>query len=518
MGVINGPTRRSVLRTVALTGAGGALAGCGRVPGFGSPQEGEPVPDGPTVALEPVAEGLTAPLGFETADEKRDRRFVVDQTGLVRVHGPDGLRDDPFLDLRDEVTGFGEQGLLGAAFHPDFADNGRLFVRYSAAPRTGTPNDYSHTFVLAEFRAGDDRERVDPDSERTVLEIPQPQGNHNAGAVAFGPDGYLYVGTGDGGGADDTGQGHVGDWYDENAGGNGQDVTENLLGGVLRIDVDSDADDAPYAVPDDNPLVGEEGLDEYYAWGLRNPWRFSFDGEGRLFVADAGQELFEEIDVVEKGGNYGWNVKEGSRCFSPSSPDDPPEDCPDATPESVHGGEPLVDPAIEYPHRADGEAVGSSVVGGYLAETDAVPALEGRFVFGDFSASFGNPSGTLFAATPPEDGDGQWAVERLVPESGSLDRFVLSLGRDAEGRLYALTSQELAPEGETGVVFRVDTAEGSKGGDGTDAEGGDDTGNATDADGSGGDSASTGQSGFGLAGAAAGLLAGVRRATSDGKR
>jgi glucose/arabinose dehydrogenase len=517
--VINGPTRRSVLRSAALVGAGGSLAGCNRLPGFGSPQEGEPIPDGPTVALDPVAEGLTAPLGFETADEERNRRFIVDQIGLVRVHGPDGLRDDPFLDLRDEITGFGEQGLLGTAFHPDFADNGRLFVRYSAEQREGTPDDYSHTFVLAEFRAGDDRERVAPDSERTVLEIPQPQGNHNAGAVAFGPDDYLYVGTGDGGGAYDTGQGHVGDWYDENAGGNGQDVTENLLGGVLRIDVDSDADDAPYAVPDDNPLVGEEGRDEYYAWGLRNPWRFSFDGEGRLFVADAGQELFEEIDVVEKGGNYGWNVKEGSRCFSPSSPNDPPEDCPDATPESVRGGEPLVDPAIEYPHRADGEAVGSSVVGGYLAETDAVPALEGRFVFGDFSASFGNPSGTLFAATPPEDGDGQWAVERLVPESGSLDRFVLSLGRDAEGRLYALTSQELAPEGETGVVFRVDPVEdggGEADGEGDGATDRNESGN--DGDGGDGDSASTGQSGFGLAGAAAGLLAGIRWATGDGKR
>ena len=516
--MINGPTRRSVIRSVALAGAGGSLAGCSRLPGFGSPQEGEPIPDGPTVALEPVAEGLTAPLGFETAVEDRDRRFVVDQIGLVRVHGPDGLRDEPFLDLRDEITGFGEQGLLGVAFHPEFADNGRLFVRYSAEAREGTPDDYSHTFVLAEFRADDDRERVDPDSERTVLEIPQPQGNHNAGAVAFGPDGYLYVATGDGGGAHDTGQGHVDDWYDGNAGGNGQDVTESLLGGILRIDVDGDTD--PYAVPDDNPLVGEEGLDEYYAWGLRNPWRFSFDSEGRLFVADAGQELFEEVNLVERGGNYGWNVKEGSRCFSPASPNDPPEDCPDETPEDVRGGEAFVDPVIEYPQRADGESVGSSVVGGYLAETDHVPALAGSFVFGDFSASFGNPSGTLFAATPPEDGDGQWAVERLVPESGSLDRYVLSLGRDAEGRLYALTSRELAPEGETGVVFRIDPAEGDAGDDG-EAESGNATAeneDASDGDGGDGESVSTGQPGFGVAGAAAGLLAGLRLVTGDGKR
>ncbi|WP_233752171.1 MULTISPECIES: sorbosone dehydrogenase family protein [Halostella] len=515
--MINRPSRRAVLRSVALAGASGSLAGCSRLPGFGRPQEGEPIPDGPTVALEPVAEGLTAPLGFEVANEDRDRRFVVDQIGLVRVHGPDGLRDEPFLDLRDAITGFGEQGLLGAAFHPAFADNGRLFVRYSAEPREGTPSGYSHTFVLSEFRAGDDRERIDPDSERTVMEIPQPQGNHNAGAVAFGPDGYLYVATGDGGAANDTGRGHVDDWYDENAGGNGQDVTENLLGGILRIDVDGDAD--PYAVPDDNPLVGEEGLDEYYAWGLRNPWRISFDSEGRLFVADAGQELFEEVNLVEKGGNYGWNVKEGSRCFSPDSPTDPPDDCPDATPEDVRGGEPLVDPVIEYPQRADGESVGSSTVGGYLAETGAVPALEGRFVFGDFSASFGNPSGTLFAATPPEDGEGQWAVERLVPVSGSLDRYLLSLGRDADGRLYALTSLELAPEGETGVVFRIEPAEEGEDGDGTRTQGDDATDeNATDGDDDTGESASTGQSGFSVPGAAAGLLAVMRWVTSGEKR
>jgi glucose/arabinose dehydrogenase len=501
------PTRRTLLRGLAFASAGGALAGCSRLPGFGSGQEDGPIPEGPTVTLEPVAEGLTAPVGFAVADEERDRRFVVDQVGLVRVHGSDGLREEPFLDLRDEITGFGEKGLLGLAFHPDFAENGRLFVRYSAPPREGTPDEYSHTFVLSEFRATDDRERADPESERTVLEIPQPQGNHNAGALAFGPDGYLYVATGDGGGANDTGQGHVDDWYDENAGGNGQNVTENLLGGILRIDVDEEGGgDSPYAVPDDNPLVDGDGLDEYYAWGLRNPWRISFDGDGRLFVADAGQDLFEEVNLVEKGDNSSWNVKEGSRCFSPDSPGDPPDDCPDATPEDVRGGEPLVDPIIEYPHQAEGEPIGSTVIGGYVAKTDHVPGLEGSYVFGDFSASFGEPAGSLFAAMPPDD-EGQWSMERLVPADGPLERFVLSFGRDRDGRLYVLTSRQLAPDGETGTVYRIDPAEG----DGASSNDGETTGDEETGSGDPDEgSASGGQPGFGAAGTLAGLLAGWR--------
>ncbi|WP_135535553.1 PQQ-dependent sugar dehydrogenase [Halostella pelagica] len=515
------PTRRSLLRGLAFAGAGGPLAGCSSLPDFGSPQENGPIPEGPTVALEPVAEGLTAPVGFAVADEDRDRRFVADQIGLVRVHGPNGLREKPFLDLRDEITGFGEQGLLGLAFHPNFAENGRLFVRYSAPLREGTPEEYSHTFVLSEFRADENRKAADSESERTVLEIPQPQRNHNAGAVAFGSDGFLYVATGDGGGANDVGTGHVDDWYDENAGGNGQDVTETLLGGILRIDVDSEAlrvsgvggddadaageDDAPYAIPDDNPLVGEDGLDEYFAWGLRNPWRFSFDGDGRLFVADAGQELFEEVNLVERGGNYGWNVREGSRCFSPDSPGDPPEDCPDETPEAVRGGDTLVDPIIDYPHQAAGERIGSSVVGGHVAETDHVPDLEGTYVFGDFSASFGEPSGSLFAATPPDDG-GQWSMKRLVPADGPLERFVLSFGRDRDGRLYVLTTRQLAPDGESGVVYRIDSAEG----DGASSDGGETTGDEeTEAGDADEGSASGGQSGFDPMGAVAGLLAGV---------
>jgi len=222
-----------------------------------------------------------------------------------------------------------------------------------------------------EFDACADGRRVRRDSERTVLEIPEPQGNHNAGDLAFGPDGHLYVAVGDGGSGGDRGRGHVEDWYDANEGGNGQDVTENLLGSVLRIDVDGRDDGKAYAIPEDNPLVGREGLDEHFAWGLRNPWRMSFDGK-ELYVADVGQFAREEVSLVTNGGNYGWNVREGIECFGA-------DDCPDETPPDVRGGEPLVDPVVEYPHSGDADVrrcpVGAVVRAEAVAPLLHVPAV-----------------------------------------------------------------------------------------------------------------------------------------------
>jgi glucose/arabinose dehydrogenase len=426
------PTRRRLL-ALAAAGATGGLAGCGRqreadVDPSGT-DGGEPtgnaegLPD--AVGLETLVDGLRAPLDVAFAPDA-DRRYVAEQQGVVHVHGPDGLREAPLLDLRETVTAGGEKGLLGIALHPGFAENRRLFVRYSAPRRDGTPSNYSHTFVLAEFRVGDDGRRVDPDTERTVLEIPQPQGNHNAGDLAFGPDGHLYVAVGDGGAGGDQGRGHVEDWYGAVGGGNGQDVTENLLGSILRIDVDGEE---PYAVSEDNPLVGREGLDEQYAWGLRNPYRMAFD-DGRLFVGDVGQNRFEEVDIVEKGGNYGWNVREATHCYGA-------ETCPDRTPDDVRGGEPLVDPIVEYPH--SGAAVsGVSVIGGQVYRGAALPALAGRYVFGDLRAD-----GRLFVATPPDDGD-RWPTAVLPVadgDAGDLGRL-LSVGRDPEGEVYVLTVGE----------------------------------------------------------------------------
>jgi len=391
-----------------------------------------------TVRAERVAAGFTSPVAVEIPET--GRRFVVDQTGQIRLQDDDGLRDEPFLDISDrmvDVSGYSEQGLLGLAFHPSFDENGRFFVRYSAPPRDGTPDGYSHTFVLSEFSADPDESSADPDSETTILEIPQPQGNHNAGAIDFGPDGYLYVGTGDGGGADDQGSGHVDDWYDAVDGGNGQDVTENLLGSILRIDIDAEAEGNAYAVPDDNPLVGEEGLDEHYAWGFRNPWRFSFGPEGRLFVADVGQGAWEEVDVVERGGNYGWNVTEGTHCFQA-------EDCPDESPD----GRVLQDPVIEYPH-GGADVSGIAVVGGYLYDGEAIPVLRDRYVFADWRAE-----GRLFAAR--ESDDGLWPTTTVSVESETqFGPNVISFGRNPDGELFVCTSAEGQVTGDTGAVFRL---------------------------------------------------------------
>jgi glucose/arabinose dehydrogenase len=406
-------------------------------------ESGGPSPalDGARVALETVASGFSAPLDF-VAPEDTDRRFVVDRDGRIWDVTDDGRRETPFLDLTDRIVLGSERGLLGVAAHPSFASNGRLYVRYSAPSREGTPDGYSHTSVLAEFTV-DPAARVAEDAqERTLLEVPQPQGNHDAGAVAFGPEGSLYVPFGDGGGANDVGQGHAEDWYDAVDGGNGQNVTDNLLGSVLRIDVDGrggvDGSDGekPYAIPDSNPLVGREGPAEQYAWGFRNPWRLSFHGTD-CYVADVGQNAWEEVNLLESRGNYGWNVREGAHCFRRA-------DCPTTTPD----GEPFVDPVAEYPHEG-GEVAGISIIGGHVATGDAVSELRGAYVFADYVAR-----GRLFAVdpgtTPP------WEIA-TVPVSGDteLGQYVLGFGRDQAGDLYALSTDQSGGDGESGRLLRL---------------------------------------------------------------
>jgi len=416
-------------------------------PGDGKTPTETPPLEGLSVSAERLATGFTSPVAVEAP--RPGERYVVDQTGQIYRHADGGLDEDPVLDVTDRmvsVGGYSEQGLLGLAFHPDYAANGRVFVRYSAPRRDGTPRGYSHTFVLAEFRADPDTGVVDADSERTVLEIPQPQGNHNAGAVAFGPGGYLYVAVGDGGSGNDQGNGHVDDWYDAVAGGNGQDVTENLLGSVLRIDVDDTESGENYAVPEDNPLVGRDGLDEQYAWGFRNPWRFSFGPDGRLFVADVGQREWEEVNVVERGGNYGWNVREGTHCFGA-------DDCPSEAP----GGNPLRGPVIEYPH--GGRPVsGIAVIGGYLYDGEAIPDLRGRYVFADWRAQ-----GRLFVAA--EDGDELWPTATLAVDADKqFGPNVLSFGRTTDGELLVCTTAEGGLRGSTGSLFRLRGSEPSSDG------------------------------------------------------
>jgi len=432
------PTRRDVLGLLGTAGVG-SLAGCSG----GSLSGGQSSAD--AVGAEVVTWGHSAPLGIEFEPDTADRTYVVDQTGIVQVHGEDGLRDEPFLDVTDqmvELSGYEERGLLGMAFHPEYPDDDRVFVRYSAPLREGMPDDYSHTFVLSSFRVSANRRAI-PASEEVRMEIPQPQANHNAGSVVFGPEGSLYVGVGDGGGANDVGPGHTSDWYDGNDGGNGQNRT-TLLGSILRLDVDASGSDRPYGIPDDNPLVDARGREELYAWGFRNPWRMSFT-DGQLYVADVGQNLSEEVDVVEAGGNYGWNVREATHCFSTAEPSSPPDSCPAETPD----GEPLIDPIIEYPHDGDGVS-GISVIGGYRYTGD-IGALTDRYVFGDWQSE-----GQLFAADPADDG--LWPTETVAVEAvddTAPNQFLLSFGRDPEGRLYVGTTGNRTPSGTSGRVHRL---------------------------------------------------------------
>ncbi|MBS3784506.1 MAG: PQQ-dependent sugar dehydrogenase, partial [Anaerolineae bacterium] len=273
----------------------------------------------PILGLELAAEGLTAPVDMGTAGDGSGRLFIVDQIGLIRVLTAEGeLLDEPFLDIRDRMVrlnpGYDERGLLGLAFHPDYETNGLFYVYYSAPLRAGAPSGWNHSSHLSSFAvSGENENRADAASEQVLLQVDQPQGNHNGGEIAFGPEGYLYVALGDGGAANDVGTGHVEDWYEANQGGNGQDVEENLLGSILRIDVDGAH---PYAVPQENPFADNGGQGEIWAYGFRNPYRFSFDAEGdrELFVADVGQNLWEEVSIATEGGNYGWNVREGTHC------------------------------------------------------------------------------------------------------------------------------------------------------------------------------------------------------------
>ena len=412
--------------------------------GAGSPNPGPPT----RVGLELIADGLTAPVALAAPADGSGRRFIADQIGLILlIDGEGRLADEPFLDLRSRVVdlndGYDERGLLGLAFHPDFGENGRFFVYYSGPLREGAPDGYDHTAYLSEVRVSPEApNRADPTSERVLLAVDQPQANHNGGTIAFGPDGYLYLSLGDGGGANDAGRGHP-------PLGNGQDVT-TLLGSILRLDVDGDA---PYEIPPDNPFVGTSGRDEIYAYGLRNPYRFSFDREeGRLLAGDVGQNLYEEIDVVERGGNYGWNLMEGTHCFDPTRAGNPPASCPETGPR----GEPLLLPVIEYSH-GTGALQGTAVVGGYVYRGDAVPGLRGQYVFGDWSAPADGTSGMLFVAEP-RAGEGLWNAQPLEVEGrgdGALGHFLLAFGEDASGELYVLTSDQAGPSGQTGRVYRV---------------------------------------------------------------
>lgn len=414
-----------------------------------------------TIDVELVAQGLTSPIQIVSADDRTGRLFVVDQAGSIRIITKDGmLLPIPFLDVRAKMVplrpGFDERGLLGLAFHPKYPKNGRFFVFYSAPLRPGAPAGYDNTARISEFRVSANPNVADATLERVILEVDKPQFNHNGGTVAFGKDGNLYISIGDGGGANDLGPGHVEDWYAGNGGGNGQDTQANLLGNILRIDIDNGI---PYGIPRDNPFVGRPGLDEIWAYGLRNPYRMSFDTRHghRLFVGDAGQGRWEEVSIVERGGNYGWNVKEGTHCFDAENNRVEPESCPGAEPD----GTPLRDPVIEYANSAQAGGIGITVIGGNVYRGNRIKSLKGMYVFGDFSRRFAPPDGTLLAAS--ERGHGLWPIHELRVASspnGRLNDYILGFGVDDRGEIYVGGKDVLGPSGTTGKVYRLIPAPG----------------------------------------------------------
>ena len=396
-----------------------------------------------TVTLDLVVEGLASPVAVMESPDNSGRLFIVDQAGQIYIHQNGSLGTQPFLDISSKVIPReepqDERGLLGLAFHPDFENNGRFFVFYSGPLGPSWPVGWDHTNHIAEFSVTPGADQANAASERILLSIDHPQGNHNAGMIAFGPDGYLYISVGDGGGANDTDDGHV-------EGGNGQDITQNLLGSILRISVD---DTEEYGIPADNPFVGIDGFDEIYAFGLRNPYRFSFDPEGNVIAADAGQELYEEIDLIEKGGNYGWNIKEGTHCFDANNPATSPASC--AAQDAY--GNPLKDPVIEFKNsRSFSDGLGNVSIGGYVYEGDDETDLNGKYIFGVLSQSSDGMSGAVFAA----DRSGTtWNYEKLsiTNKTGNeLDEFVLGFGKGNGGEVYVLTNG--ATE-NSGKVYKI---------------------------------------------------------------
>jgi glucose/arabinose dehydrogenase len=413
----------------------------------------------PPIGLKLIAEGFVSPIGLTTLDDGSGRLLVADQIGTVHVMTKDGqLQEKLFLDLRPKLVKqnltFDERGIVGLTLHPRFKENRKLYVYYSAPLREGGPAEWDHTDRVCEYKVfEDDRAQVDPASERVLLAIDKPYFNHNCGRLVFGPDGYLYIGIGDGGNANDMGRGH-------SAQGNAQELS-TLMGKILRLDVDKGD---PYAIPADNPFAdgrtmelnyyvfrggkadhlkaNMKPLPEIFAYGLRNPWGLSFDrgGTHELFAADVGQDSWEEIDIIVKGGNYGWNIREGFVCFDPEHPLKPPEDCPKVGPD----GKPLIDPIVAYKnfkkYQRDPEARGTSVTGGYVYRGKAIPSLQGCYVFADWSRSWVKPDGVLYVLTRAGNG---WTMEPLdlaTDRQGQLKAYVVALGEDTDGELYVMTN------------------------------------------------------------------------------
>ncbi len=400
------------------------------------------------VELQPVASGLASPVLLVAAPDQPDRLFVVDQAGLVRIIEAGELRPEAFLDVTSRLVAleknFDERGLLSIAFDPGFKDprspgHRRLFTYTSepAAERAtfpclhgaGTPPNHDAVIAAWKVNAADER-LVDPASRVEVLRIAEPQFNHNGGMIAFGPDGLLYIAMGDGGSANDLGPGHHPEI------GNAQDP-QVPLGKMLRIDVNGrDSANGAYGIPKDNPFAQGGGLPEIFAIGLRNPWRFHFSGD-QLLVGDVGQNKLEMVHRVVRGGNHGWRLKEGTFKFFPTGIID----------DDLGGLPPgLTPPVLQYDRDE-----GTSVIGGHIYRGRALPALAGKYVFGDYrnAKTF---SGRLFFAEIP---NGEIRELRIGADDRELGFLLKGTGLDAQGEIYLCGSAKPGPVGTGGVVVKL---------------------------------------------------------------
>ncbi len=364
------------------------------------------------VKLQLVTDQLSHPTAFAVNKKSPDLIFVCEQEGKIRVIKNGKIVTTPFLDITQDVLkkdGYDERGLLGLAFHPDYSTNGKFYV-YISVKATPAEKGVDHRSEVREYTVSKANPLLaDKASVKKVLTFDQPQSNHNGGDLKFGADGFLYISAGDGGGADDKhGQ------Y-----GNAQNMT-NLLGKILRIDVNK----SPYSIPEDNPFVKtQDARGEIYAYGLRNPWRFSFDKKtNELFAGDVGQNKYEEIDIITKGGNYGWRPIEGFHDFRA---DDPKPVKPIA-------------PIAEYPHPE-----GLSITGGFVYRGKAIPSLTGKYIFGDMMG----PIWSLISGP-----NNKWTREKLSIGKDAGYWHVYSFGEDLSGELYVLT--ELLEENK-GALYKL---------------------------------------------------------------
>ena len=415
------------------------------------------------VSLTLVADGLTSPLSLAAMPDRR--MLVVDQVGYVRLIDQMGkLAAAPVLHWTNKLSSinlgsFDERGLLCLVLHPDFARNRRVFATYTGPRRTSAPTNYDCVLRLSEFTLpASEPLLIDPGSEQVVIDVDKPYFNHNGGRIAFGPDGYLYMSVGDGGGPKgcDVGEGHVPE-------GNGQN-TQTHLAKILRLDVSGPDQNrkTAYRIPADNPFAdGRDGRPEIYAYGVRNPWALTFDrgGDHGLYIADVGQMRWEEVDLIKKGGNYGWPLREGFEGFNR----DHPELAPTSLPAKGLRGEALLDPIAVYKNssgwKGDPDALGICVTGGYVYRGTAMPELVGHYVYGDWSGAQGTPQGRILTAIPPTAGTGPWKVEPVrVANANKLFGCVCGFGEDNEGELYLLTNASTGLTPGRGKVWKLTPA------------------------------------------------------------